>query len=609
MVFRNVLLYALPWLTVCTALAQEVPTAESYLARAGNVFISEKEFLERFELTPGLYRHRKGKLDEEKLAVLYSLIAEKLLAQEAQARNFDRDSLYQDNLLEMTKLLARDELYRREVSEKVKITDKEIEKGMQRALRQVHIRFMFFPGEDAARFIRSRMARSEDFERIQLDSSMGAIRDTATVIWGDADTTIEEAAYALKNSGISPVLKAGDGYYVLKVDRSSINSWYSGMTPDVLRERVATMLRRRKERVRVEEYVHNAIADRPGYAPPERFKWFSQNVIEAFRHHPQAGPSAVTPAIMHELTDNCHAKLNDTLIVAGIKMWTVGEVIQRLYVKGFTINGDPEKVVTGRLFASVKEWVQQELLAQEAVRRGLDRAPEVQRQLEQWRDAGLAAVMKEKIGDRVTVSDHDAYAFLASQDTTAAEVPLVQIREIRTASMENMTEALGDLQRGISFEEVVRRWTTDPVVRERKGISDFFSAADRPPVGDIAAQLEVGQRFGPVRDSTGVVYFELLAKKLPSPSADSSLAKRLSQAKATLRLQKQKRMVTLFLAQVAKQRGVDVYSDRLLKMNVSAVPMLAFRLLGFGGRMFAVPFVDRQLDWLDVEPPQGTIFP
>ena len=609
MLQRKVLPVLLVLAGVLTAWSQGNPSGEATIARAGDVFISEKEFLERFELTPGLYRHRKGKLDEEKLALLYSIVAEKLLAQEAQARKLDTDSIYRANILEITKLLARDELYRREVSGKVAIPPDEVERGIQRALRQVHIKFLFFPAEEDARFVRSRMARGADFEQLQLDSTVGAIRDTATVIWGDADTTIENAAYALKRLQISPVLRAGEGYYIITPDLVSINTWYSGMPTDVLRERVLSTLRRRKERRRVEDFVHSIMADKQGYAPPERFKWFSQNVSQAFRDHPQAGPAAVTPQIMQEIRDRCRAGLDDTLIVAGGTLWRVGDIIERLYEKGFTINGDPEKVVPGRLFATFKEWVQHELLEQEAIRRGLDRSPEVEQQLEQWRSVGLAAVMKEKIAERVTVTDAETYAFLRSQDTLAALVPMVNIRELKTASMEDMTEALRELDRGDSLVDVIRRWTTDPVLRSHDGITGFFSAADRPPLGEIAAQLETGQRFGPVRDSSGIVYFELLAKRRSYPIPDSSIATRIAQAKKDLRLMKQKRMVTRFLAQVGKQRGFDIYADRLQRLAVSPVAMLAFRLLGFGGRMFAVPFVDRQLEWLSVEPPQGTILP
>jgi hypothetical protein len=36
---------------------------------------------------------------------------------------------------------------------------------------------------------------------------------------------------------------------------------------------------------------------------------------------------------------------------------------------------------------------------------------------------------------------------------------------------------------------------------------------------------------------------------------------------------------------------------------------MTFRILGFGGRMFEVPFVERQVDWLTAEVPQTTIVP
>jgi hypothetical protein len=35
--------------------------------------------------------------------------------------------------------------------------------------------------------------------------------------------------------------------------------------------------------------------------------------------------------------------------------------------------------------------------------------------------------------------------------------------------------------------------------------------------------------------------------------------------------------------------------------------MMTFRILGFGGKMPAVPFVDPQLDWLDVETPKEVV--
>jgi hypothetical protein len=72
---------------------------------------------------------------------------------------------------------------------------------------------------------------------------------------------------------------------------------------------------------------------------------------------------------------------------------------------------------------------------------------------------------------------------------------------------------------------------------------------------------------------------------------------------------KQRRAVTLFTAQSAAERGFDIYIDRLKSLRVTPLPMLAYRFLGFGGRMFAVPFVSPKVEWLDVEPPREKILP
>ena len=72
---------------------------------------------------------------------------------------------------------------------------------------------------------------------------------------------------------------------------------------------------------------------------------------------------------------------------------------------------------------------------------------------------------------------------------------------------------------------------------------------------------------------------------------------------------KERRTLSLFLARTAADRGVEIYQDRLSHINVTPIPMLAYRLLGFGGRMFDVPFVQPQLDWIDVDPPKEVILP
>ncbi|MCX6143243.1 MAG: hypothetical protein NTZ35_08490, partial [Ignavibacteriales bacterium] len=244
--------------------------------------------------------------------------------------------------------------------------------------------------------------------------------------------------------------------------------------------------------------------------------------------------------------------------------------------------------------------------AQEALRRGLDQYPEVREQLDMWYQSFLAQWMKLIAKRQISVSDAEAMSFLKRSDS-AIVVPRVKIRELKTSTLDQMQQALNELENGKGMEEVITRWCSDPDLRQRKGISDAFPIFERSPIGELAWQMVPGQRYGPLKDSTGFVYFELLSKETKGEGSDTTLAVRIATAKKELFRMKEKRTMTLFLAQVGAARGFDIYQDRLMKLEVTPTPMMTFRIIGFGGRMFAVPFVDPQIEWLNVTPPSEQI--
>jgi hypothetical protein len=102
---------------------------------------------------------------------------------------------------------------------------------------------------------------------------------------------------------------------------------------------------------------------------------------------------------------------------------------------------------------------------------------------------------------------------------------------------------------------------------------------------------------------------QLAAKRNAPDRKDTALVGRFERGRLEVLRMKQQRVLTLFLSQSARARGFDVFADRLKALTVTTTPMLAYRLLGFGGRMFEVPFVEPQLEWLETDPPSQTILP
>jgi len=59
------------------------------VARMGTRIITEREFLERYEFSPGLQRNNKSDTEQSKLEFLYTIIAEKLWAQQSSVLGLD----------------------------------------------------------------------------------------------------------------------------------------------------------------------------------------------------------------------------------------------------------------------------------------------------------------------------------------------------------------------------------------------------------------------------------------------------------------------------------------------------------------------------------------
>jgi hypothetical protein len=247
-------------------------------------------------------------------------------------------------------------------------------------------------------------------------------------------------------------------------------------------------------------------------------------------------------------------------------------------------------------------------MGEEALRRSLDTTADVRREVEIWRQSFLAAVDRDAIAGGTNASDAEVWATLKWRDSSVT-VPQVQLRELRTTTFNQMQSAMEDLGGGASMEDVVRKWSADPAAREAGGLSPWFPVTDRPPIGEIAFRLRPGERYGPLDLPGGPVYFELTGKKSAPLEGDTSLARRLLQAREETLQMKAKRAVTLRLASIAKEKGVDVYADRLKALKVTPIPMMTFRILGFGGKMLAVPFVTPELDWLEVDISKGNTVP
>jgi parvulin-like peptidyl-prolyl isomerase len=607
---KNYILLSIAALLICNfpSYTQPVENQGSYVARAGSIYISEQEFLKRYELLPGQYRNRRGNVEESKLAFLYSLVAEKLLVQEAVERHIDQDTTFQNSIIGITKMLARDQLYQEEISGKITVTNAEIQKAITDARRQLALSFLWFEDSTDAAFVGKLLKNCRQFGRFQIDSTMTVIRDTATLVWGEAEAPVEQAGFRLKKGECSAVVKASTGYYIIHLEKESPNPFYTGLQPQVLYERVEAKLRLRKEKARLDEYLWEVLHTKTGFALPRPFKIIAQTLNSLWKDVPLATEQMVTDSILEVMRERCRSILQDSIVAIGSSYWNVQDVLMKLRGKVFMINPGRTTGIAAQLNNHLQIIVQQELLAEEALSRKLDERWSVKNELDIWRQQILAKYEEMNIQRNVQLSDQEIFRFI-SETSPDVRFPRVQIRELHTGDLTAMEHALAEMRSGIPFEEIIRKYSTDTRTAQNGGLSGEFTINERPPLGTIAWTMNVGEHYGPVKMNNDYFFFELVKKEFPAGMTDSSFNATVRKAGSALYPIKQKKVLDAVIAKSARDRGYDIYTDRLKMLTVSGAPMMTYRILGFGGRMFAVPFVTPQVDWVGIEDPEKVLLP
>lgn len=124
------LIFLLPCLPSQSCIGQSLTNGT--LATVGGEAITSKQFLQRYELMPWFGKEDIAGVERTKLEFLYSLIAEKLLSLDARDFSIGEDTVTKEYTRELEGMLVRDQLYRREVRDKITVSDSEMAAGFRK---------------------------------------------------------------------------------------------------------------------------------------------------------------------------------------------------------------------------------------------------------------------------------------------------------------------------------------------------------------------------------------------------------------------------------------------------------------------------------------------
>jgi hypothetical protein len=592
------------------------PLPADVLARVGSTVITGRDLIERIELMPWPEKEKPKEHDSSIVKALNSLVAERLLAMEGRLRNVGSDEMKQQKLHAMEKLFVRDELYKRQVKQKITVSEKEIWNGLAKFAWQLHV--IALPCKD-------RAAADSLYHRLQRTSSLAnvlnhyppqfvAAVETLQVNFGGLDTVFENTVYAIgKKKFTAPFQCPTYGWTVAVLMDRGTNPVAEKMSEGDRRYRVDEMIRLKKEGPVGRRFIASVLVSQKANVDSVLFETLAGAlhaiIARDSTQHKKNGlfitSSEDIDELLTVLQKDAHApfvRMQDAPLtladgIEGLRHLRLGFPSLELRQFKNTFNGQ------------IRFVVETELLAREGYRQNLQYSEPVRHDVDMWANYWASRYLMWNVDDTVHVSADDV---LAALDKAAADIGLgyeVNIQEVLCDSLGTAARVLDDYAHGTPLAQLVQSHSKRPDWKDHDGVSGYMTLAVHPELTHRAFLAKTGSIVGPVKVKNGYSIFTVLGKRKTGvgnlPEVDSVIAAITDNLTAG----KRRQTMNGYVAGLAKNYSVDINYDKLAAINIQPANMFTRRHIGFGGIVTATPILYPNWEWVKEYRDGGHIIP
>ena len=402
---------------------------DRHLAKIGDLELSSKEFKQRFELTPKI----KLDFDSTKVNFLYSLIAEKLWALEAQSLSMDTIPYVYNSVKNIERKLVKDKLYKIEVESKAIITEKEISDNLFKIDEKRTMNFLFSKDQNEIKQLYDRLLLGESIDSLligRVEQSQQV--EGVPVIFGQMDEHLENIIYSLElNKFTDPIpVKVGWVIYYLKI--VEVNSSENGTSEKTKSKNVEDILFSRKAEVFYKEFFNKYILGTTAHTDKRLINQLVDEVFQMFRE--SGGDLYNANSKKYQLDEYqiriIKNKFSAIALSSDFIKFEISPISFNKYLTSLELNGIAfEKMSKGAIYKSidnnVKSYIFEELLFREGYSRGLQNSEEIKNELKLWQESFLASYYRHSFLDAIETNDSEAKEFydkiVSESDNTITE--------------------------------------------------------------------------------------------------------------------------------------------------------------------------------------------
>lgn len=575
-------------------------TKNEIVAKVGDVSISKEEFKKRFEFSPHPRHDKNFDSTLIKLDFLKTLIAEKLLAKNAVEKDLDKTEEFISAYRHIRNLYLRDALYQKEVKEKIAVPDSEFAKGKRKILKTLVAKFIFSDDEKEIYDIYNELKKGASFDSILATRPESKEQKNAEEItFGKLNEKIEDDIFNLNVEAISKPLELKEGWYIFKV----YSFTRKGILDETDLKKIEKVVTERWENKTYENFYKNFFkkttinADRTLFDRlyEELKKFIHSN--EKYFVKKNGKFTLFQPEISKIEKNFSNKELNSIFVKFKEEPVKFKDFITNLKIDGFEFVKFDDKHIHSRLNSTVFIFIQNELLAREALKRKYDELPDVAFDLKLWKDNFLSNLNMKQIYKTVDVSDEEAYNFFAKNNRIVPQPEQIKIAEILTNNLDVVKTIFDELDKGTDFKKLVEKYSIRDSLKLSGGEYDYTPANKEGEIWKIASNMKVGEVFGPIKTDEGYSIIKLLDRKESKQEQFETFEQAKEDIKNILRTEKMYKQLEDVTAKLAIENKIELNENVLKNIKVNTINMIVYKRFGFGGQYIATPYQPNFSSW------------
>jgi peptidyl-prolyl cis-trans isomerase C len=578
---------------------------QPYVARVGSKVISDSEFLERYEFTPGFKRHIKQMDDSNKLEFLFTLIAEKLLALEAKNLKLDTTEVMQFSRKAFERMFVRDKLFQEEIRNKISVTDKELIEATVKNNSKLYVNFLFSQDKDEIDQLYNYLKQGISFDSILIESpEYEEQREPIEVQFGQMEETIEDSLFRMKIGEFTKPILTTDGWYIFKLVNKSQNLFLTDEDKENAKKTIAKIIENRKLIKRQKEFYAEYFRDKKIDVDGKLFEILAQKISSVFEYkrknftyqpnQPTYLDASDIIKIEKEIGDE---NLSKPFVKFQEQPITLKEFIRLLAFDGFNSKEYKINLIRASLDFQTKRFIEQELFYREGLKRGYHKLPEIQNEIEKWMDNYLFQMLQNQIVDSIQVTDEEVREYYEMMNQPKEFPTVVNIIEVLTDNLNIVDTVLSELKKGTDIRVLAAKYSIRDFTKGRNGEFGKFPVTSYGDIGRIAATMQVGDVYGPLKVPEGYSIFKLIEKDTAYVEKPKTFEQVKDQYRQDIAFQKAQMKLTDYTYNLALKYNIELNIPELDKIQTTRLPSFGIRNLGFGGKITAVPILAPNVEW------------